>query len=332
MRIATTLLLLLMTLPVMAQEPPRMIGELSPTSYLGTIVNSQGAWTVDSLQKIIGLNGIAYNTTANVELLVRVGDAIYQENADCNWWVAAGTAAAPTWTATGPPAGVTLPTCSAAAIAALAIPAPPCFPQILWANAMTGSTPVAAIIDVVPVSSGVDYDHSAVWVCDVGTGYLTESDVFNMSGMASAAWNYALGMWTKKQADNDCKTGGCDPNTPEVVAYKASLGPKGWPHATIIGATPISIYAMKADGTMSATASTTLHAKAGSACHEDDRIPGTDLYGLENTISVEGTLLESYYAHCSIVFQIPPSPLPGAPAAPGAGITARLQSWARSLF
>lgn len=37
---------------------------------------------------------------------------------------------------------------------------PQCFPQILWSNALTGSLPVAAVVDQIPVSAGLpNYDY-----------------------------------------------------------------------------------------------------------------------------------------------------------------------------
>lgn len=208
-------------------------------------------------------------------------------------------------------------------------PVPPaCFPQIIWANAMTGASPVAALIGEIPVTAGTSYDHYAAWVCDTPSGYQTYIDLFQESGLLPFVWQYAMGTWSKAQADNDCKTS-CAAPTPNDLTFEATILPAVSPLATVSGAGPQPVYALNSDGTRNPVPIVGISASQGSKCAESQRIPRTAYFGIPFaglTVNAGVTIPTWVYALCTVVFQVPPSPMPGAPAAPSTSLTARLQS------
>lgn len=168
-------------------------------------------------------------------------------------------------------------------------------------------------------------------MCDTpANGYVTWVTLFQASNLAPFAWQYAIGKWTKAQADADCALTCVDP-TVEELAYETPLLAKYRPVATVAGSADQPVYAPNGDGTRNTTALVGITAQHGGACVETQRIPGTNYFGIPaasltvtQTSSAPVVVPMWVYAVCSVSFPIPPSPMPGSPSAPGGSILARM--------
>lgn len=183
---------------------------------------------------------------------------------------------------------------------AYAVTPPPCLPKVQW--------PLAVVTGPIPAGVSTREDTYAVWVCNLPAGYKVQAWLFTMPAVSTVALNYALGTWTKANADADCATNCADATATETTFLQQLMAANKPPaRVAFNGNNPVrSVYSANADGSLNPTPVAGSSVAVAASCDSGTRIPGTTYYSVQGLpdASKAGLILGALFAVCVVSLPI----------------------------